>query len=225
MGIISVEHMDHLYWLGRYSERVYTTLHLFADSYDEMIDAPISDYAGLCARLDIPNIYASREDFIRRYCFDPENPDSIAANLTRAYDNAVTLREEIGSEVLSYIQLAIYEMNRASVSQAPIIELQRVLDNLLAFWGLADDMIASEQVRNIIKVGKRVERLDLYARLHMPYPDMHREVFRLADRVRKTDMPFRPGVIETLQALVDDAQLDYAAILRQADALVDAWAV
>lgn len=222
MGIISVDHMDHLYWLGRYSERVYTTIHLFADSYDRMIDVSVSDYADLCRRLDIPNIYASREDFITRYCFDHENQDSIYANLTRAYDNAITLREEIGSEILSYIQLAMYDMDKARASSAPMIELQRVIDNLLAFWGIADDMILSEQVRNIIKIGKRVERLDLYARLHMPYPDMHREVFRLADRVRKTDMRFRPGAMEKLQELVDEAQIDYAAILSQVDSLLEA---
>lgn len=28
MGIISVEQVDHLYWLGRYTERIYTTLKL-----------------------------------------------------------------------------------------------------------------------------------------------------------------------------------------------------
>ena len=221
MGIISVENTDRLYWLGRYSERVYTTIRLFAASYDRMIDVDLSDYAGLCDRLDIPNIYASREDFIRRYCFDPADPNSIHANLTRAYDNAVTLREEIGSEVLSYIQLAVYDMNKAGISDAPMVELQRVTDNILAFWGIADDMIASEQVRNIIKIGKRVERLDLYARLHMPEPDMQREFFRLADRVRKTDMRFRPGVIDALQTLVGEAEIDCKAILRQVDSLLE----
>ena len=39
----------------------------------------------------------------------------------RTYDNAVVLREEIGSETLSYIQLAVYEMNRAKESSAPLI--------------------------------------------------------------------------------------------------------
>lgn len=28
MGIISVENTDRLYWLGRYSERVYSTIQL-----------------------------------------------------------------------------------------------------------------------------------------------------------------------------------------------------
>ena len=35
------------------------------------------------------------------------NPDSIISNLNRAYDNAIVLRESIGSETLSYIQLSL----------------------------------------------------------------------------------------------------------------------
>ena len=38
MGIISVEQVDHLYWLGRYTERVYTTLKIYSESFDRMID-------------------------------------------------------------------------------------------------------------------------------------------------------------------------------------------
>ena len=45
----------------------------------------------------------------------PRNPDSIISNLNRAYDNAIVLRESIGSETLSFIQLAIYEMNKAKI--------------------------------------------------------------------------------------------------------------
>ncbi|MEE3395254.1 MAG: hypothetical protein VZQ97_04965, partial [Candidatus Onthomonas sp.] len=33
---------------------------------------------------------------------------SVYSNLIRAYDNAIVLREEIGSLTLSYIQLAVY---------------------------------------------------------------------------------------------------------------------
>ena len=152
MGIISVENTDRLYWLGRYSERVYTTIRLFAASYDDMIDTYLNSYQDFCRRLDIPNIYTSGEDFIQRYCFDDNDTNSIYSNLMRAYDNGITLRESIGSEALSYIQLAVYEMNKARISHSPLIELQKVMDNLLAFWGNADDNIDSENIRNIIKV-------------------------------------------------------------------------
>ncbi len=220
MGIISIENTDRLFWLGRYSERVYTTIRLFADSYDNMIDTYRNSYQDFCLRLDIPNIYHSGEDFAKRYCFDETNPNSIYSNLTRAYDNGITLREEIGSETLSYIQLAVYEMNKARISQAPLIELQKVVDNILAFWGIADDCIDSENVRNIIKVGKRVERLDLYARLHMPQVEMIREVDRLAGRIGRTCLNYHASFLDDLKILVHEPDIRYSEVVKKVETLL-----
>ena len=217
MDIISIENTDRLYWLGRYSERVYTTIRLFADSYDSMIDTYIDGYEEFCKRLDIPNIYTSGENFIQRYCFDREDPNSIYSNLMRAYDNCVTLREEIGSETVSYIQLAVYDMNKAKTSSSPLIELQKVTDNLLAFWGIADDSIDSEKVRNIIKIGKRIERLDLYARLHMPKKEMLREVHRLAGRIGRCCLKYNQDYLEKLVGLIESPEIDYCEVVRKVE--------
>lgn len=221
MGIISVENTDRLYWLGRYSERVYTTIRLFAVSFDDMIDNYIDSYADFCNSLDIPNIYTSKENFIERYCFDEEDPNSIYSNLMRAYDNCVTLREELGSETVSYIQLAVYELQRARVSEAPLIELQKVVDNILAFWGIVDDSIDSQNVRNIIKIGKRIERLDLYGRLHMPREEMLREVHRLAGRMPQSCLKYRADYLRELERLVEDIEIDYCTIVMKVDSLLE----
>lgn len=221
MGIISIENTDRLFWLGRYSERVYTTIRLFADSYDLMIDIDFSNYEDFCRRLDIPNIYKSKEDFIERYSFDEYNPDSLYANLMRVYDNAVVLREEIGSETLSYIQLAVYEMQKAKASSSPLIELQKVIDNILAFWGIADDRIDDENVRNIIKVGKRVERLDLYGRLHMKPKEIVREVCRLSDRIAKTCLNYNSENLKALNDIVLKEEMDYYNVVKKVEALVE----
>lgn len=213
MGIISVTQADQLYWLGRYSERVYTTLRLYSNSYDNMIDEIVDSYAEFCKMLDIPNIYASKEDFKEKYPFDEKNPDSILSNLNRAYDNAIVLREEIGSEALSYIQLAIYDMQKAKVSRAPLIEMQRVIDNILAFWGIVDDSIDSEHVRNIIKTGKRMERLDLYARLGIERRELVREVHRLEPRIARSGMHYEEARIKLLKELVEAPVIDYYKIV------------
>ena len=146
MGIISVEQASRLYWLGRYTERVYSTIRMFFKSYDRMIDTDDNCYKEFCASVDIPDIYESKEEFLKRYPFDETNPDSIISNLNRAYDNAIVLRENISTEALSYIQLAIYEMCKAKESSAPLFELQHVLDEILAFWGNIDDRIDSEEM-------------------------------------------------------------------------------
>ena len=203
MAIISAEHSDQLYWLGRYSERVYTTLKIFEDHFDSMIDLKTEEYEDFCRKQDIPNIYTSKDDFSRRYCFDEENPNSIYSNLMRAYDNAIVLREEIGSETLAYIQLAVYAMNRAKTSDAPLIQLQRVRDNIVAFWGIVDDSIDSESIRSIIKFGKRLERIDLYSRMRMESAEIRREMNRFNFRINRTGLRYNKRKLAHLNYLVE----------------------
>lgn len=220
MGIISVEQTNRLLWLGRYSERVYTTLRLYSNSFDMMIDEITDSYAEFCKMIDIPDVYGSKEVFKEKYPFDEENPDSIFSNLNRAYDNAIVLREEIGSEALSYIQLAIYDMNKARISRAPLIEMQRVIDNILAFWGIVDDSIDSEQVRNIIKTGKRIERIDLYARLGIERKELVREINRLTPRIQRSGMEYREDKINALKELVAEPEINYYRIVYEVESIL-----
>lgn len=220
MGIVSLTNTDKLYWLGRYSERVYTTIRLFGESFDKLIEGDLQSIDAFCASLNTPNIYASGDDFVERYLFDPENPDSVLSNLTRAYDNAMTLREEIGSECVSYIQLAIYAMNSLRGNESPMFGLQKVIDDILAFWGLTDDIIPDENVRNIIKVGKRVERLDLYARLKLPQKDILREVRRLAVRISRTNLQYAQEDMDKLKALAAAEKTAHDEIVTLVDGLV-----
>ena len=220
MGIISVEQADHLYWLGRYTERVYTTLNIFSKSFDTLIDGLVDSYVKFCGDIDIPNIYADKDDFIKNYPFNMENPDSIISNLNRAYDNAITLRESIGSETLAYIQLAIYEMNKAAKSKSPMIELQKVNDNLLAFYGTVDDQIDSENIRNIIKAGKRIERIDMYARLGVSKKELTREVHRMIPRVEKSGLDYNESKLEEIKELVEADELNYYEIVKEVESIL-----
>ncbi len=220
MGIISVEQADHLYWLGRYTERVYTTLKIYSESFDRMIDETEDSYQKYCDRLDIPNIYASKEDFLTRYPFDCEVSDSIISNLNRAYDNAIVLRETIGSDALSYIQLSIYTMNNAAKSQSPLIELQQIMDDLLSFWGIVDDQIDSDQIRNILKAGKRIERIDLYARTEMGKARLEREAKRMIPRVLRSGIKYDEKALNRVSTLINDTTLDYSAIISSVESII-----
>ena len=100
------------------------------------------------------------------YLYDIDNPDSIASNLKRAYDNAIVLRDEISSKVLSYIQMGVNLFEEMSESDAPVLLLQNVIDDLLAFRGSMYEFIDDETALDIIKLGEYVERIDLYLRLH-----------------------------------------------------------
>lgn len=202
MGIISMEKVDHLYWLGRYTERVYTTLRMFFHIYDKMIEQPEGIYAKYCERLNIPNIYTSNRQFVRSYLFGEDNPDSVLSNMRRAYDNAVVLRDELSSTVLSYVQLALDTFESCRKTMAPLLELQQVIDYLLAFWGGADDYVEHEDCRNILKCGKYVERLDLCIRLDYHTKDLEKEYRKLCNRLDKTNLIYHQPSLDRLEEII-----------------------
>ena len=220
MGIISVEQADRLYWLGRYVERVYTTVKMYSQGFDRMIDVfPTDYYQDFCARMDIPDIYKDMDDFFYRYPYDPANPDSIISNLERAYDNAIVLRESIGSEALSYIQMAVYGWSKAADNQAPPLEMQKLLDYILAFWGSVDDQIDESEVRNILKAGKRIERIDLYARMGFEKDKLKREVSRMLPRVRESGLLYEENKLQRIGEMVAADAIDYYALVNEVESV------
>lgn len=204
MGIISIEKADHLFWLGRYTERVFTTLRKFFHIYDHMIEnVEIEDiYGEYCERLSIPNIYTA-DNFVQLYLFAENNPDSMRANMERAYDNAVVLRDELTSNALAYIQLALDVIKSAEGSAAPLFKLQPVIDYIFAFWGCIDDYVENEECRNIMKAGKYVERLDLYLRLEYHTKDIAKEFQKLGNRLEKSGITANTRKMDRLKAILD----------------------
>lgn len=201
MGSISLEKINGLYWMGRYTERVFTTMQVFNKIYDQMIDQDDFAYDDFCHRLTIPNIYTSKEDFIKRYLFDESNPDSLLANMLRAYDNAIIHREDISSEVLAYIHMALDVLKSNKDSLTPIWSLQPLTDYLFAFWGSVEDYV-EEDIRDIMKAGKLVERLDLYLRLGMDLSLVEREYCRLKARVNKLHVEYNKAALEQLSEII-----------------------
>lgn len=148
MGIISIKSTDNLFWLGRYVERVFTTLRVFSEYYDKMIDKDENAYIDFCNKLGIENTYSYKQEFITKYLFDENDPNSVMSNLLCAYDNAVVMRNEISSETLSYIQMAVNYMEQGRESSAPMLKLQEVFDCILPF-GAAPTTLLNRRQREI----------------------------------------------------------------------------
>lgn len=194
---------SNLYWLGRYTERVLITLRYLMDSYDRMIDGGEVDYATFCTQLGIENTYSDASDFCRRILFDGGNPDSVFSSMRCAYDNAIVLREVLTSEGLSYIQLAVTSMERASDSSSPLVELQGVIDNILAFRGCCYEHM-DDITRNIIRCGSSVERIDLSIRLKRNLSQLNHEVSMLLNRLYKTRLePNKDSLDHLVDAVLD----------------------
>jgi uncharacterized alpha-E superfamily protein len=169
MGSLTVSKMDRLFWMGRYAERVNTTLRFMMDYYDAMIDGAPMPHAEFCKRLTLPDIYASDEDFLYNYVFDTDNPDSLATAADRMLGNGMMLRETISSGTLSYLQMAVNALQAAKTSTNPLVEAQQAIDYIMAFRGSFDDNVWDESIRNLVKCDIDVERISLFLRLG--YPD------------------------------------------------------
>ena len=203
MGIISIEKADRLFWLGRYAERVLTTLVAFFDFYDEMIDGYEKAYRTYCKKIAIPDVYKSKEDFQQKYLFDGQNPDSVISNMERAFDNAVVIRGELGTYTLSYIQMALDVLKgEGGKADAPAYDLQQVIDYLNAFWGCMDDQTEDEECRNIIKCGKYLERLDLYMRLGYSAKAIDKEFSKFENRLHRVRLPYRRENEDRLREII-----------------------
>ena len=202
MGIISIEKADRLFWIGRYTERVFTTLVTFFDYFDQMIDGDQDAYKKFCEKVAIPDIYGDKETFIRRYLFDPEDPNSVYSNLDRAYGNAMVMRDEISSHTLAYIQMA-QDCLKMADTYAPHYDLQQVIDYLHAFWGCVDDRVDDEECRNLMKCGKYLERLDLYMRLGYPTKNIEKEYSKFLNRLHRIHFGYNLSAEAALTEIIN----------------------
>ncbi len=180
MGIISVEHGDRLFWLGRYVERSFTTLKAVEIHFDKMIDKSHQACSEFIEAFGLVGNWGTADAFLQSFIFDKVNTNSVAHSLESAYDNAIMLREEISTEAMSFIQIAMDNLEKnKDVSQGIAYKMLPLEDILFGFWGCIEDYVYDEETKNIIKCGKFVERLDLYFRLNYPEKDIIREFGRL----------------------------------------------
>lgn len=203
MGVISLDRADSLFWLGRYTERVFTTVKVFFGYYDRMIDQNEHAYQSFCRDLSIPDVYGSREVFVKNYILDENNPDSIISNMKRAYDNALISRDDVSTESMAYLELCLQAIRREKGSAAPLFELQSVIDDIYAFWGSIDDCILDEENRNIVKCGRYVERMDLYLRLGYGRAAVVKEFAKFSKRLERVRMGYNHDSFQKLADMME----------------------
>ena len=58
-------------------------------------------------------------------------------------------------------------------------------DILYSFWGCINEHIYDDEIRNIIYIGKTIERLDMYIRLKYPFDAVEKEFVRLCKNLNR----------------------------------------
>ena len=149
---------------------------------------------------------------MQKFPFDENDPNSIISNLNRAYDNAIVLRNDISTETMAYIQLAIDNIKNAQRGISPLADLMLVIDHILAFWGCVNDVVDDEQTRNIIKLGMGHERLDLYLSFERPAGDIEKEYRKMKQYLRKSHMRYDDSILYTIDNMLSEYEFDFRNI-------------
>lgn len=204
MGLLTLSKVDALWWLGRYTERVFTTLKTFFPFYDDCLDHEPERFRVFSDALDLGADMSNFDSFLYDFLYDRSNPNSVCASMNAAFNNAIMLRPEIGTKTLGYIELALNTLRESKTSLVGRLNRQRsVSDHLLTFWGALEDGTSESSVKAFVFAGKYVERMDLYARFSRPEADFDVPLLRLDFHLGLLPEAARAIVAEPMGSVAD----------------------
>ena len=222
MDFLSLSKTNRLFWLGRYNERVFTTIDYLMERLDMMVDGEPLDFAGFCAKIGISGDYPDAMSFMRGYLFE-DTPGTLLNAAGEMLGNGMVLRETISSHALAYLQMALTTMETGRGSEAPGLILQNVVDDIMAFRGACENFIYDDAVYFVIRLGASVERLSLYGRLDTAREHWQQELYKLAVNLEKTHIrtdAYAYAKLEAFRHADDPADIDGAEMAKFAESLV-----
>lgn len=202
MGSVSLSKNNRLFWLGRYAERVYQGVMIIRTIQDELIDGDKVDMVDLQNRLGMDSAFETVEEFFQRYAYDITLADSIYYAADQMLGNGMVLREVLGSQTLSYLQMAMSALDAAKESHSCGLQLQWVVDDIMAFRGCYGEYIEQETTRNTIRSGASVERVATMIRFGDSEENLKKELHRLVNRLYKTNLPYHKTHLDTINAYI-----------------------
>ena len=96
-----------------------------------------------------------------------------------------------------------------------------VVDYILAFWACLSDIVENYEVKTIVKLGRRIERLDLYLRLRKDSDEIKRALMLLDGRIKRASVPYQIENYILLKEMINKDQIDYNQAIYLVENLVD----
>lgn len=169
---------DSIYWLSRYIERAENVARFIDVNLRLLLDLPAGvteqwhplvtttgDHALFQERYG----QATQHNVITFLTFDPVNPNSIAACLQKARDNARSVREVISSEMWEQVNrfyLMVHDPTAmARVQQTPHDFFTEVKMASHLFVGITDTTMSHNEGWHFGRMGRLVSRADMTTRL------------------------------------------------------------
>ncbi|MFR9651170.1 MAG: alpha-E domain-containing protein [Rikenellaceae bacterium] len=207
-NVITADKANRLFWLGRYAQRVYISLHLLRRYYDKVIDGDIANLKEYydCLGVDSDGQDEASVEFQLSQLYDIKNGCSIATSLNEAMSNGIVLRRDITSESLSYVEMSRTLLNEcSSVQESNITHLQPVTDYMLAFFGSIEERVFDDSIRNFLRLGRLIESIDLRTRFNYPYPRIEELYIRLKEILQRTGAIVNSEAIGRLELLISES--------------------
>ena len=167
---ISPAKANHLYWLGRYAERVSAQLHFLRHYYDLCLDEGREDaLLQYCSKLSLADCPQDRDLFLLQHLFD-DRPGCLRHTLNCLNDNSIVLREQLATNTIAYVNLCVATLKHSDHDKdLNINNLQPISDYILAFWGSVLHFVVDQATLDLLCIGRRLESIDVEARFDESY--------------------------------------------------------
>lgn len=170
---------ENLYWMARNLERAENTARLINSTTHVLLDLPygatfgwknLAEIAGLDDLFAQSYPEANEESIMRFLIEDERNPSSIFACVRYARENTRTLREVLPAEMWERINsLYLYVRQNAQAACSNRRERYMVLNEVIqqrhAIVGLFSGTMPHDDVYQLIKLGRNIERADMTTRI------------------------------------------------------------
>lgn len=171
---------ENLYWMARYTERAENTARLLDVNYHALAEVPYLS-KGLLTEQWAPLLSITGDIESFREHFDkadrntvpewltqhPDNPSSIRASLTRARENARTLRDRISTEMWEALNRAYLNIGAGGRDETESLHdfCGAVREATALFFGLAEATMPHDLGWSFLRAGRHLERADNVLRI------------------------------------------------------------
>lgn len=164
--------------MSRYVERAEDITRILAVNFHTLLDQPLEDSAQAWQ----PLIHITGDEELFGQCFaefnarnvsefllwHPQNPNAVTACITRARENARSVREQISSEMWEYLNRLYFlmrDVDREATAHEPYEVFEQIRYGSWAFQGITTETMTHGEAYEFIQLGKHLERADKTARI------------------------------------------------------------
>lgn len=172
-GLLPSRVADHLFWLGRYNERLNllaralrVALPLLQAPYPLQHEAQLHCFINFCLTANGGQIISTQNPVTTalNQLFSPSNPLSVIALLQNLVYNAQSVREYFSDDtwyLLDKLQAAVYQWPASPNLQQPM-QIIRLLDEVVllqtAIYGMNNETMSRTQALRFMDIGQHLER-------------------------------------------------------------------